>query len=444
MSNPEDIIPSVDLVIVIDTSGSMGDEARSLSAAAEAAINAARSSCPSDLRVAWFGIEGTWSGTSFNRTLRDYLTQDLNVAESSLRQRKRGEVAAAGAQEDGARAIEDVSAHFDWREGAARAIFYLGDEALEGGGVKTQQDDIDAANLAIEGANTAGVTVHTYFGTSSSRYREGIASEFARLATETGGQAFSDQDAIAGFSAVLEKVICGSRVPKKPAFVLKPGTIYVQDCPAGAVSKLYTLNLSTGKATLVGEIATDVFDIAFVGSKLYGLDQIDGSKTTRLVEIDPETGSSTAIGDIGFYVVGLSYDRQTQTLYATSAKQPIAIDLETGKGTATATFSKDDCNYGEISFAPDGTAYITLIDCDRQKYLATCNLQTGEVNLIGDTGFPDVASLEFVGETLYGVTGNFFDLGKDGQLICFNLKTGKGSVVAKTDPPGRWGGIAIA
>ncbi|MDY6784548.1 MAG: hypothetical protein SW833_18710 [Cyanobacteriota bacterium] len=444
MNAQNNAIPPVDLVIVIDTSPSMKDEARSLSEAAETAINAARSSCPSDLRVVWFGIEGTWKGTNFDRRLREYLTQDLSIDESALRGRKRGEVASAGAQEDGARAVEDISAHFDWREGAARAIFYLGDEALEGGGAKTTQEDIEAANLAITGANNAGVAVHTYFGTSKSKHREGIASEYARLATETQGQAFTDQDAISGFSAVLEKVICGSRTPKTPAFTLKPGTVYVQDSVSDTVSKLYTLNLSSGEATLVGEIATEIADIAFVGSKLYGLDQIDGGKTTQLVEIDPATGTPTVIGDTGFYVVGLSYDRQTQTLYAASAKQPIAIDLATGKGTATSTLSDSDRNCGEIAFAPDGTAYITLIGYDRKKRLATCNLQTGEVKLIGDIGFPDVASLEFIGDTLYGVTGNFFDLGKDGQLICIDLKTGKGSVVVNTDPLGRWGGIAVA
>lgn len=130
-------IPSVDLVIVIDTSPSMKDEARSLSDAASSAIAKAKSSCPSDLRVVWLGIEGTWKGTSFDQTVRAYLTQKCKVSESKLRGRKKGEVADAGAQEDAARAIEDISDYFDWRTGAARAIFYLGDEALEGGGDKT-------------------------------------------------------------------------------------------------------------------------------------------------------------------------------------------------------------------------------------------------------------------------------------------------------------------
>jgi len=201
----------VDLVIVIDTSPSMRDEAVGLSEVATAAISAAASGCPCDLRVTWFGIEGTWKGTNFNRTIQDYLIKECKVSESNIRARKRGELADAGAQEDAARTIEDISNHFDWRAGAARAIFYLGDEALEGGGDKTEEKDIVAANKAIQIAKQAGVNVHTYFGTSKSKFRESIQKEYARVSEETGGQAFTDRDSLNGFAQVLEKVICNSR-----------------------------------------------------------------------------------------------------------------------------------------------------------------------------------------------------------------------------------------
>jgi len=250
MSNQASSIPSVDLVIVIDASPSMKDEAQALSNAAAGAIAKAKSSCPSDLRVVWLGIEGIWKGTNFDSPIRTYLTQKCKVSESKLRGRKKGQLADAGAQEDAARAIEDISDYFDWRSGAARAIFYLGDEALEGGGDKTEQKDIEAANLAIQKAQAAKVTVHTYFGTSKSKHRQSITTEYARVAAQTGGQAFTDQDAINGFSAVLEKVICGSRTAK--TIKLKPGAVYIQDCVSNELSKLYTLDLATFKATLIG------------------------------------------------------------------------------------------------------------------------------------------------------------------------------------------------
>ncbi len=224
---------------------------------------------------------------------------------------------------------------------------------------------------------------------------------------------------------------------------LKSGTIFVQDCTSGKVSNLYQLDLATGKAELVGAITNDVYDIAFVDSQLYGLDQQENSDNTRLVKIDPTTGEVTVVGDIGHYVVGLAYNPQRQTLYASAAKQLIAIDLETGRGQPAIRVSRNKRVCGEITFDKDGQAYITLIGTDHKKVLAKCDLDTNKVEIIGDIGFPGLASMEFVGDVLYGVTGNFFDLGKDGQLIRIDTNTGKGTLVTTTDPLGRWAGITI-
>jgi len=208
-------IPLVDLVVAIDSSVSMKDEAVALDAAVSAAIEAARAHCPSDLRVVYLGIEGTFRDTRFNQSIRKYLTTTANAAEAELRGRQRGTVAGGGAQEDGARAIEDLSRHFDWRPGAGRALFFLGDESLDGGNQDGKQDqgDIEAANLAIAVAKEAGVRVHTYLGTSSvkDKVRREIEGEYARVARETGGQSFTSQDALRGFQALLQDVICGSK-----------------------------------------------------------------------------------------------------------------------------------------------------------------------------------------------------------------------------------------
>src|SRR4028119_2458442 len=220
-----------------------------------------------------------------------------------------------------------------------------------------------------------------------------------------------------------------------------PGTVYIQDCVSNQLSKLYTLDLATGKATFIGEIVTELYDIAFVDSQLYGIDR-EGD-TTQLVKIDIKTGETIVIGDTGFPTAGLAYNAQRQTLYASTAKQLIALDLKTGKGTPVATVANKDYNCGELAFDSNGIAYITLIGYEKKKLLARCNLDTSEVKTIGDTGFPGIGSIEFVGNVLYGVTGRFFNLGKDGQLIRINTKTGKGTLVAQTKPSGRWAGIAV-
>ncbi|WP_445175422.1 hypothetical protein, partial [Microcoleus sp.] len=220
-----------------------------------------------------------------------------------------------------------------------------------------------------------------------------------------------------------------------------PGTVYIQDCVSNQLSKLYTLDLATGKATFIGEIITELYDIAFVDSQLYGIDR-EGD-TTQLVKIDIKTGDTIVIGDTGFPTAGLAYNAQRQTLYASTAKQLIALDIKTGKGTPVATVANKDYNCGEVAFDSNGIAYITLIGYQKKKLLARCNLDTSQVKTIGDTGFPGIGSMEFVGNVLYGVTGRFFNLGKDGQLIRINTQTGKGTLVAQTKPSGRWAGIAV-
>lgn len=83
-------IPAVDLVVVIDSSVSMKDEADSLSQAVAAAIETAKTKCPSDLRVRYLGIEGTFKNTRFDTTVKNYLVGTAKADESALRGRKKG------------------------------------------------------------------------------------------------------------------------------------------------------------------------------------------------------------------------------------------------------------------------------------------------------------------------------------------------------------------
>jgi hypothetical protein len=53
-----------------------------------------------------------------------------------------------------------------------------------------------------------------------------------------------------------------------------PGTVDLPDCVSNQLSKLYTLDLATGKARFIGEIITEVYDIALVDSQLYGIDRV--------------------------------------------------------------------------------------------------------------------------------------------------------------------------
>jgi hypothetical protein len=211
----EEPVPLVDLVVVIDSSTSMKPDATSLSNAVSAAIEAAKTKCPSNLKVSYLGIEGKFSDSLFRTTIREHLTK-LGVAATDMRGRKRGTVAGGGAQEDVGRAIEDVVNHNDWRPEATKAVFVLGDESFEGGDT-FDQADVDAANTAIAVANAVDARIHTYLAKGDPKLQAANQAEFARVAAETGGQSYTHEDTLdGGFQSMLESVICASKQPEEP------------------------------------------------------------------------------------------------------------------------------------------------------------------------------------------------------------------------------------
>jgi len=199
----------LDLVVLIDTSNSMRDEAVALSRLAQATVEAIVPPCEASLRVWWFGIEGTWPDTQFQQPYRAYLNH-LGVADADILGRKRGTVINEGAQEDGARAIIDIARHFDWRSGSQRVILYLGDESLEGGNPKTTAD-IKAANEAITTAIEHKVKVFAYAGTGRNRTRPdaGVVDEYRNLTDRTNGQLYvAPRQNLRGLQADLEDLAC--------------------------------------------------------------------------------------------------------------------------------------------------------------------------------------------------------------------------------------------
>ncbi|NUU66275.1 VWA domain-containing protein [Enterobacteriaceae bacterium BIT-l23] len=227
MSTSSTATQPVDLVIVIDTSLSMSDEAEALSQALNAAVEEAKSACPSDLRVKFLGIEGTFDNSDFNETVRQYLT-GIGVDGGTLKGRILDSVERAGAQEDVARAVEDVSRYYDWRPGAERNLFVLGDESMEGGDMVLNPERIQACTSAIATAVQNKVKVHTYLGTpyASDPYptpadEEAMIKEYRRLALRTGGEDYIYTRGVADFTQVLKQTICASRVPQEQSIADK-------------------------------------------------------------------------------------------------------------------------------------------------------------------------------------------------------------------------------
>ena len=112
----------------------------------------------------------------------------------------------------------------------------------------------------------------------------------------------------------------------------------------GALDNLYTLDLTTRVATLVGNTGQNMFDIGFNSTGLcYGI-----SITDNLISINPATAVGTVIGPIGFdanFIQGICFDRSTDTLWyaaynnTAAAGQLRTVNLTTGATTLIGTFN---------------------------------------------------------------------------------------------------------
>ncbi|HWV73783.1 MAG TPA: hypothetical protein VN040_18800 [Pseudosphingobacterium sp.] len=253
----------VDLVIAIDTSGSMKDEAQAISAAIEAAVSEAKKACPSDLRVTYLGIEGTFPNTKFNDTVREYLTAKAGADPKALKSRVKKSLPGSGAQEDGARVVEDLSEHFNWREGAERAIFLLQDESLDGGDMVVTPAAIQANDNAIAAALKNEVKVHTYLGTPDATLKyptkedeENMIKEFKRLALRTGGDHNIYINGLPDFKKVLKDTICASKIPQEESIEEKEKEANeLEDKPTDKPKEENPTEKPTDKPT--GETPTD-------------------------------------------------------------------------------------------------------------------------------------------------------------------------------------------
>lgn len=86
--------------------------------------------------------------------------------------------------------------------------------------------------------------------------------------------------------------------------------------------------------------ALSAWSLPALAATLYGTIGAGGGAST-LVELDPTTGAQIrTIGSVGYAVNGMTYDRTTSTMYATTANNDasfpnglITVNLSTGAGT---------------------------------------------------------------------------------------------------------------
>jgi len=201
--------PKVDLVVIMDQSGSMDDEAIAVSDASEIAIDAVKDSCNTDLRVKYLGVDGvSWATTVFDTSHRDYLYDlhgpSLPLAADTL-------IPIGQSNEQGADAIADLSANFDWRAGACRGILYISDEPIDGNTTVAVTNTAVANAIAV--ANQNSVTVFNIYipGMGSPFDAQVHYDQYSNLSDNTGGAAFFDDRVdTTTYINLMPRVVCNS------------------------------------------------------------------------------------------------------------------------------------------------------------------------------------------------------------------------------------------
>ena len=160
---------------------------------------------------------------------------------------------------------------------------------------------------------------------------------------------------------------------------------------------LYTLDLPTGTATLVGaygDAAIVMHGLEYVPAtnKLYGV----SSHNNGLYEIDKTTGAATLIGTSGLTsFTNLGWDSIAGVMYATNsgADSLYTMNLATGAATLVGPLN-GPTNPNGLAFDPD-TNTLYLVD-NTTDSLYTIDRATGAATLIGSTGTGNLLGLAYV------------------------------------------------
>lgn len=189
-----------------------------------------------------------------------------------------------------------------------------------------------------------------------------------------------------------------------------------------SLGNLYTVDVETGVAELIGNTGREFTDIAFdAEGRLFGISN-QGSfwVDMGLYEIDPENASVTKIGNIGpgGFLNALVFDEKG-TLWAAGDSAVITINPSTGGGTV---FSNAVSGYG--------SAGDLALDASLNMYLTT---DTGMLIRI-DRSTGSVFAVGLIPQTnLYGfATGDddqMYGLSSDNKIFLIDPSTGDGTLL---------------
>jgi len=217
-------------------------------------------------------------------------------------------------------------------------------------------------------------------------------------------RAFYELDITNGSRTSLGTVSANAGTTAGLAYDEGTGTTYLTST---STDSLYTLNLTTLAATLVGAYGDSsivMHGLEIANGNLYGAS--GGGGNYNFYQINKNTGVANLIGGLGTTsFTNLGFNSDTGVMYAThSADDSLyTVDLNTGALTLVGPLLGPTNPHGLAYNRDNQTMYVI---CSNTDTLYTVNLQTGAATVVGLPGSGNYLGLVYVPESGYRVTGS--------------------------------------
>jgi len=198
---------------------------------------------------------------------------------------------------------------------------------------------------------------------------------------------------------------------------------------------------------VVGETSVeDVFDIAFIGQRLFGIGPggaTFGTNDNVLIEIDPASGAVTPIGTIdpGGDFNALVGEGPSTLIGATTTGEVWRLNPDALQATRLGSFGSGLDSSGDLAFSPSGILFgsATAGGADR---LVRVNLSNGRASTVGSLLYEGVHGLAF--HPVSGALLGLADVEDDPRLVSINTSSGAPTVIGRVISADSITGLAVS
>ncbi len=237
-----------------------------------------------------------------------------------------------------------------------------------------------------------------------------VPAHAGRLIAVDAGRALYELDMTTGAKTQIGTVSSNAGTVGEITRNPLTGTIYLSST---SLHNLYTLDLSTGNATLIGPYLNATFMHGLEWDSSTGT--LYGGANSNFYTVDTSTGTATLLGAAGVGpFLNLGYDSDTNVMYATSGATDsfYTLDRTTGVVTLIGTLNGPTNPH---SLAWDTEHHVMWHLDTGTNALYTINLTTGAASLVGPTGSGNLLGLMFLPNA---TTGTAFCFGDGSGTAC--------------------------